>query len=87
MGYLIHFSCTVVTGLFVGVKYSAALTATMLILTPALAFSSSYLTRRTGKLGTNPNPNPDPDPIPNPSPSPNPNPNPDPKPSPGAWVS
>ncbi len=51
MGYLIHFSCTFITGLFVGVKYSAALTATMLILTPALAFSSSYLTRRMGKLG------------------------------------
>jgi len=35
----------------VAVKYSAALAATMLCLTPALAFSSSYLTRRMGKLG------------------------------------
>ena len=51
MGYLIHFSCTFVTGLCVGVKYSAALAATMLALTPALAFSSSYLTRRMGRLG------------------------------------
>ena len=51
VGYLIHFSCTFVTGLCVGVKYSAALAATMLALTPALAFSSSYLTRRMGRLG------------------------------------
>ena len=51
VGYLVHFACTFLTGLAIGIAKAPQLTLAMLCLTPALAFSGGYLTKFMGELG------------------------------------